>query len=107
MSLSFLKTEMSCSQNTESATQIQKFLLGTTSLSISPSINFTTVQTSTVDILHLQIVADLITSKTGTIILKEAANTCAAKCGRETANFAQGHMRIQGLVSSDVTFLLN
>lgn len=59
------------------------------------------------DILQLQIVADLTTSKTGTIILKEAANTYAARCGRGTANFAQGYIKIQGLVSSDVTFLLN
>lgn len=36
----------------------------------------------------LKIVADLITSKSGTIILKEAANTYAANCGRETADFA-------------------
>lgn len=59
------------------------------------------------DILHLQRVADLTTSKTGTIILKEAANIYTARCRRETVNFAQGHTRIQSLVSSDVTFLLN
>lgn len=36
----------------------------------------------------LKIVADLITSKSATVILKEAANTYTAHCGRETADFA-------------------
>lgn len=36
----------------------------------------------------LKIVADLITSKSGPIILKEAANTYTVNSGREAANFA-------------------
>lgn len=45
--------------------------------SISPSVNLT-----------LKIVADLTTSKSGTIILKESANTGTVNCARETADFA-------------------
>lgn len=82
--------------------------------STSASINLTAVQTSyislriftTGNILHLEVIRPATISKTGTIILKAAANTYAARCGKETVNFAQGHKKIWGLVSSDVTFLL-